>query len=254
METDDLARTLREAGAEVILAHAVEIADPLDGGLALKEAVARLESGSYSWVAFTSANAVDRVVACLEAPGHLGSALLAAVGRQTASALARHGIRADLVGEQQSARGLVTAFARAGSTTCTQGPGATVLYPCAAGARRVLTDGLGAKGWSVERVVAYRSVPAPSPAEPILAQVTGATAIVFASPSAVRAFVAWRTGTPPAPLRLPPVVACIGPVTARAARDVSVEVAVVAPAPSPEALANAIGGALEALRAGVVLE
>ena len=204
-QSPDLARRLAAAGAEVLEVPTIGVVDPADGGTALKEAVARI--ASYQWVVFTSANAVDRVLALIRDARAFGPAQVAAVGPGTADALARAGVVADLVPDRFVAEHLLAAF------PAPAGPSGRVLLPRAAVARDVLPDGLRAQGWEVEVVQAYRTQPVvPSPE--VLAGVSSADAIAFASASSVAAFVdAAGAGA------APPVVACIGPVTARAAQD-----------------------------------
>ncbi len=232
---DDLSEALRAAGARVIALPVVEIADPPDGGAALGEAVAGISR--YRWIVFTSANAVRRLLALVPDARTLGGAGLAAVGPATAAALGEHHLVPDLVAERASAEGLAALFPLA--TT----PGAAVLFPAAAGARKTLPDGLRAKGWAVDEVVAYRTVPAPQPPDALADEVAAAAAVTFASPSAVEAYVRLRTRDGRA-LIVPPVVACIGPVTAAAARAAGLEVTVVAPSASVAALVDALAGAL----------
>ena len=136
----------------------------------------------------------------------LGGAKVAAIGEGTAAALAEHGIAADIVPQRFVAESLVEAFpapARLGE--------APVLLPCAAGARDVLADGLRAKGWRVEVVEAYRTVVSTLD-ESGFGALDDADAITFTSSSTVTGYLELIGAR-----RMPPVVACIGPVTARAA-------------------------------------
>jgi uroporphyrinogen-III synthase len=106
----------------------------------------------------------------------------------------------DLIPDRFVGEGLVEAFGF--------GPGQVLLVQ-AADARPVVADGLTAKGWTVDTVVAYRTVPtAPDPE--LVARCAGADAVTFASSSAVTSFVG-------AGLRVPPRVVCIGPITAQTA-------------------------------------
>jgi uroporphyrinogen III methyltransferase/synthase len=98
-----------------------------------------------------------------------------------------------------------------------------VLIARAAVARDVLPDGLARAGWKVDVVEAYRTGPA-GPHRPALLDAAAAADIVtFTSPSTVERFVE-AVGA----ARAPATVACIGPVTAAAARAAGLEVSVQA--------------------------
>jgi uroporphyrinogen-III synthase len=99
-------------------------------------------------------------------------------------------------------------------------------------------DGLGAKGWTINVVTAYRTRTAePSPAA--LAEAGKADAITFTSSSTVTNFlqVAGLDA-------VPPVVVCIGPVTAASAREAGLSVDVVAEEHTIDGLVEALVGAL----------
>lgn len=226
-----LAGTLTAAGARVIELPAVAIADPEDGGAALADVTDRL--ADYRWVAFTSANAVDRLLSRLPDVRALAGVQLAAVGEATAGALAAYRLVADLVPERSSGQALAEAFRHPDR------PGDRVLFPCAAAARPTLPDGLRAKGWAVDEVVAYRTVPAPAPGAETRRALEHADAVTFSSPSAVEAYLGWRDPDGRA-IRVPPVVACLGPTVAAAARKRGLTVSVESPAPSADAVARAL--------------
>jgi uroporphyrinogen III methyltransferase/synthase len=159
-----------------------------------------------------------------------GSARIAAVGTATAAALARYRLVADLVPTRFVAEALVAQF-----------PAGTgrVLLPRAAVARDVLPDGLRAKGWTVDVVDAYRTLPVPaSPAE--RDAVRTADAVTFTSSSTVSNFVA-AVGLD----AVPPVVACLGPVTAKTAADAGLHVDVVAEQSTLASLVDALTRRLE---------
>ena len=199
-QASGLVERLRAVGAETVEVPTIEIADPDDGGDALRTAAAHVRD--YDWVCFTSPNAVERFFASFHDARAFGDVRVAAVGPGTANALAAAGIVADLVPERSLAEGLVATFPH--------GPG-RVLLPQAAGARPVLADGLTAKGWTVTVAHAYRTVPA-TPSADLLASAAKADAIAFTSASTVTSYLAAAGAT-----AIPPVVACIGPVTATAA-------------------------------------
>jgi uroporphyrinogen-III synthase len=100
--------------------------------------------------------------------------------------------------------------------------GGRVLVAQAEGARDVVAAGLATLGWDVTSVVAYRSVVA-AVAPAAIERARHADAIAFTSASTVERFVA-AAGIDV----VPPVVACIGPVTADAAKALGVPVTVVA--------------------------
>ena len=207
-QASSLVARLRSMGASVIELPTISIIDPADGGAALAAAAATLAGGdgSYDWVVFASANAVDRFCAHLRDARSFGArARVAAVGPGTAAALAAFGVVADLVPPSAVAESLVDALAPAPS-----GSG-RVLIPRAAAGRDVLPDGLRAAGWEVDVVEAYRTVPADVPAA-LLATVAKADAVTFTSSSTVSHFMDAGGGA-----HVPPVVVCIGPVTASTA-------------------------------------
>ena len=227
-----LADRLRRMGAEPVEVPTVEIADPADGGAALRDAAARVRD--FDWVCLTSANAVSRFLACLRDSRAFGTDVrVAAVGPGTAAALAAAGVVADLIPERSLAEGLVDAFPAATGT-------GRALLPQAAGARDVLARGLEAKGWEVEVVQAYRTVPVALSPEAIAAAAK-ADAIAFTSASTVDSFLAAA-----GPDGVPPVVACIGPVTAAAAKAAGLTVDVVATDHTLDGLVAALTTSLSA--------
>ena len=202
---------LRRVGAETLEVATIEVTDPADGGAALRTAAAR--AGDFAWVCLASPNAVERLFACLHDARSLGAARVAAVGPGTAESLAARGVVADLVPPSSLAESLVEAFP--------VGPG-RVLLPQAAAALPVLASGLTAKGWQVHAVEAYRTRPATPPPD-ALAAAAKADAIAFTSSSTVENWLAVA-----GPASTPPVVACIGPVTAATASRLGLQVSVVA--------------------------
>ncbi|HMK97765.1 MAG TPA: uroporphyrinogen-III synthase, partial [Acidimicrobiales bacterium] len=210
----DISKGLRELGARALEVPTIEIAPPSDGGAALQTAARELGRGRYSWVVFSSANAVERFFACVPDARWLGRALVAAVGPATAEALLRVRVVADLVPSDHRAEGLVAAFPAASDAEGNSGERrGAVLLPQAAAARLALRLGLEGLGWQVDVVDAYRTLPLRVRPE-LLARAAQADAICFASPSALDSYLdqAQEVGA-----STPPAVICIGPVTAAAA-------------------------------------
>jgi uroporphyrinogen-III synthase len=203
-QSSALAAMLAEQGARVIEVPTIAIVDAADQGAALNMARARIDT--YDWLVVTSPNGASRLVDALRSVGARDPVdrripRVAVVGPGTADVLGDGGIVVDLVPGRFVGEGLVEAFEA--------GPG-TVLLIQAADARPVVAEGLKAKGWTVDVVVAYRTVPA-VPDRSMARRCTGADAVMFASASAVANFVA-------AGLPVPPHVVCIGPITAESAR------------------------------------
>ncbi len=202
-QASDLRRRLEELGAEAVEVPLIQV-EAIDG-VDLASPVAQAD-----WVVCSSSNAVAALVAQLRDARDFGAARVAAVGPGTAATLATFGVVADLVPDRSVAEGLVEVFprfdARDGAGT------GRVFLPQSAGARPVLADGLRAKGWEVEAVDAYRTVPAPID-DRQRAAIARSDAITFTSSSTVEHFVE-AVGASGAPA----VVVVIGPVTAATAR------------------------------------
>jgi uroporphyrinogen III methyltransferase / synthase len=212
-QASELSAGLAALGATPIEMATIAVAEAGDGGAALREAVARLSS--YDWVVLTSANSVERLFGALTDARALAGVRVAAIGAGTAAALSAHGVAADLVPQGYVGEALVEAFRPLGG-------GGRVLLPRAAVARDVVPDGLREIGFEVDVVEAYRTVrPELSPA--LLASVAAADAVTFTASSTVTGFLELAGLA-----RIPPVVACIGPITAATARQAGVKVDAVA--------------------------
>ena len=216
-------------GARPIELPAIRIAPPDDGGAGLRRGADGIRSGRYAWVVFTSPNAVDRLCSLLPDSRAWGRTGIAAIGPGTAAALAGYRLVADLVPPRFVAEALLDVF----PSPPAGGP-AAVLLPRATVARDVLPDGLAALGWSVDLVEAYRTERAVPPAG-ALDDAAAADAICFTSSSTVTNYLELAGSD-----HIPPVVACIGPVTAATARAAGLAVTV-------EATEHTIDGLVDAL-------
>ncbi len=158
---------------------------------------------------------------------------IAVIGPGTAAALARRGLRADLVPSRFVAESLLEAFPAPGP-----GGPARVLLARAETARDVLPEGLSAIGYEVDVLPVYRTVPAPLDRLMLDRVRAGGTvdAITFTSSSTVANFC-----DAVGPLSAPhPAVISIGPVTSETVRARGLEVDV-------EADPHTIDGVVEAL-------
>lgn len=228
-----LAAALRRVGATV---HEIPLTRIETLDLApLQAAVSRL--AHYDWILLTSVNAVEhlaRVVAERGAESAMATRRLAVVGTATAAACEARGWRAPTVQPEKSqAEGIVDAMAERSDIE-----GAHMLYPAAAGARDVLPDGLRTLGATVDVIPVYRSAADPDGQARIraLAKAGELDLVTVAAPSAVDALL---DALPPEHAsRLP--VACIGPVTARAARAAGFPVKLESTAATMEGWVKAI--------------
>jgi uroporphyrinogen III methyltransferase/synthase len=222
-QASELTTRLAAKGAAVVELASIEIAEPADGGAALRDAVDRL--ATFDWVVLTSANGARRFCAAVGDARRLAGVRVAAIGPGTAAVLSDHFVTADLVPPSYVAESLLDAF--------DPGPG-RVLLPRAAVAREVLPDGLAAKGWEVEVVEAYRTV-TPAPDAATLERVAAADVVAFTASSTVTRFLELAGAG-----RLPRAVAAIGPITASTARDHGLVVDIEAAEHSLDGLVSAI--------------
>jgi uroporphyrinogen-III synthase len=226
----ELADLLERRGAVSILAPAVDIR-PVRSA-ALTRAVAGLAGGEFEWLTLTSAATVD-VLADWMDPVEV-RAHVAVVGEGTAARFTRWaGRAADLMPRIFETEALAAAFpAGTGAVLCLR---ADIAPP---GLERTLA----AKGWSPTRVDAYRTVLArrlPAAARAQLAK-GDVDAITFTSASTVGGFASALAGPPPTTVVGSPKVVCIGPVTARAARDHGFDVHAIADPHTLEGLVHAV--------------
>lgn len=220
---------LEERGAEVVEVPLISIEEPEDEGRERDAMLQRIEQ--FDWVIVTSANGAERVAPFLSAARAAGDTPvlphLAAVGDATARVL---GTTADLVAEPARASVLAGEFPEgAGEVLLVQGD--------------LADDGLevsiAAKGWSVTKVVAYRTVavrPSPEQRGPALA----ADVLLLASGSAAGAwFDAFGSDTPP-------VVVSMGPSTTRTAEQLGISVTATADEQTLEAMIRTAANSIEA--------
>jgi uroporphyrinogen-III synthase len=210
-KTDRLAELLEAAGASVVR---VPLITPqvLAGDAEIGAAVGRLRGTgdpARRWLVLTSETAVTLVTAAA-GPRGLDGIAVAVVGPATAAALSAEGIEATVVASGQEAESLAVELAGMGMD------GAAVLVVAAGGGRQVVAPVLVAGGASVEVLEAYRTVMPEGAAERLRAIFAGAPvdAVTFTSGSTVRHF-ALALPEPPSGC----LAVCIGPLTARAARD-----------------------------------
>ena len=221
---------LSQEGAVAQAVPLITIAPPTDVG-ALDAAVLALFSGEFSWVGFTSVNALaavlDRAAHLAVSPVVPADTRIAAVGPATATAIRAAGLPVDLTpATGGSAALLAEAWPAAHSAE-------SVLLPQSEIAGALLAERLIDKGYDVVTVTAYRTLANPL-AENVAADLAAGAyeAVLLTSPSTARSLA----GTPIADGT---VLGAIGSSTATAAVDAGLTIAYTATDPTDAAL---IGG------------
>ncbi|HEX2488865.1 MAG TPA: uroporphyrinogen-III synthase [Blastocatellia bacterium] len=216
-----MTRALEAIGAEVISCPTIEIKEP-SSWEQLDRALVHLSW--YDWLAFTSVNGVEYFLGRMDALGHgrfeLESHRICAVGRKTAERLEIENIVVDLTPERFTAEDLAREFAeRFGLHQRLYG--SRMLLPASRTTRDVIRPAMEKIGVYVEVVEAYQTVAPAAKGENVarLLRDVGADYIVFTSPSTVANLAAILEADHLAPHLVGTRVACIGPVTAEAARS-----------------------------------
>ncbi|MHB8177517.1 MAG: uroporphyrinogen-III C-methyltransferase [Vulcanimicrobiaceae bacterium] len=236
-QADDFADALLVNGAQPICRPTIAIAPPHDVESS-RRAIQRLSE--YAWVVFSSRNGVDAMFAQLDELKRdaraFGACKAAAIGPATAQALHCHGVRADLVPASYVSEELAQAL-----IAVTQ-PGERILIYRAQEARDALPRLLNEHGREVEVVAGYSSVVRRH--EDFVQRTADADILTFTSAGTVAGFVAnFADASSAAAAAQGKVVACIGPITAAAARDAGLPVTVVAADYTVPGLLAALQGA-----------
>ncbi len=249
----ELIERLEAMGAEAVEAPMIRILPPEDFG-PLDEACAR--AGSFDWIVFTSANAVDAFMErLLDGPTDLralGGVKLCCVGPATAELLAEYALKVDLTPAEYRADAVLRALAELGPLR-----GQKILLPHADIGREVIAEELRKQGADVTEVIAYRTVAvdADREGEPDVYRMLlegSIDAVTFTSASAVRNFVRILGAEPAADLLGSTVVACIGPVTAEAAAQANVSTTIQPSSYTVPALVDAIARYFEQQKAAII--
>ena len=218
-QAGELSERLRALGAEAVEAPTIAI-EPAGDPDRLRTAIASLADGAYDWVVFTSTNAVESTWQHIDELGLdarlFAGVRIAAVGSSTADALAVRGLRADVVPERQTSRGLADALLAAGAK------GDRALLPRADLATDTLTSALTEAGWAADDVEAYRTVPSTALPAGVADRVRAGDidVLAFASSSTARNFVDLMGELPPAAIK----VASIGPATSSTCAELGLRV------------------------------
>lgn len=211
-------------GAEVIELPAIEIAQSPEHRQALETAIAGIPK--YDWLILTSVNGVDLFFDRMQAVGArheiLDGVRIAAIGPETAKAIAGRGCKVAVTASTYTAEGLLDSLRTQPLS------GVRVMLARAEGSRPVLPEGLTKMGASVDEFCTYGAAgPGNIPERAIQRLLAGEVDIAtFASSSTVKNLVAILEGNVE-PLKQTSI-ACIGPVTAATAEELGLNVAITA--------------------------
>jgi uroporphyrinogen III methyltransferase/synthase len=238
-QSEAIARELSARGANSVVLPLVTFAEPEDSA-ALDAAIAQIDQ--FSWIVFTSAQAVRAVV---KRSGELKSVMnrtgghirAAAVGPVSAEAARGAGFSVEYVAETHTGAALAEEMGE-------RLRGAKVLLPRSDRANPDLPPALKLRGAQVTEVIAYRTLRPTEIDQRKLQQIADgeADAILFFSPSAVQHFAELFGSEQLRTLQDKLAIAAVGPVTANALSDSGVIRMVVA----GDTTAAAVVQALEA--------
>ena len=238
-QAPELVDRLAALGAEAIEAPAIRIVPP-DDTRPLDDA--RAAAPSFDWIVFTSANGVDafleRRIARDSRTPDLAGVRICAIGPATAARIARYGLTIDLAPSDHRGEGVGRAL-----TAGRDLHGSRILLPRADIARPLLPEALRAAGADVTEVTAYRTIPVagwPGNAVREMIMQKKIDVTTFTSASAVRSAARSLGAERAVDLLGETVVAAIGPITARAARQFGLETTVMPSTYTAQALAQAL--------------
>jgi uroporphyrinogen III methyltransferase/synthase len=249
-DAEDFQKLLAVYGAVSVEVPTISV-EPPRTPQQMERAVHGLVSGRFQWVVFTSTNAVravrDKFIDYgLDARAFAGLKV-AAIGQPVIDALVEFGVKPDLFpANEHNSEGLLEVWPKFDQLL---DPINRVFLPRADIATETLVEGMQAKGWEVEDIVAFRTVrAAPPPAHTReVIKSGGFDAVLFTSASTVRNLVG-IAGKPHAST----VVAVIGPQTAQAAQEHGLRVDVQAESPNVSILIDALAAHGETLRLAAI--
>ncbi len=223
-QASELVARLEEYGADCLEYSTIHI-EPVEDYRILDAALEEMDT--FSWILFTSLNAITYFFRRLYGTGrdvrHLGGLRIAAVGRTTARALREHGLQADLLPEKFTGEDLGRALIREGVR------GRKILLPRALKALNTLPEMLADHGAEVVIAPVYRNVPPAGPRDELRRRLESGEidVVTFTSSSTVTNFLT-MVGAESAEelhrlLRDVRLVA-IGPVTAETIRKSGLQV------------------------------
>jgi uroporphyrinogen-III synthase len=234
-QADSFASQLEALGA-IPIAFPVIVIEQVEDPTSLDRALAKL--ACYEWIVLTSVNGVEKVWERVNSLG-LDSKFpkhtrVAAIGPKTASALLAHGITPDFVPQEYVAEAIVPGMGDLRDCW--------VLLPRADIARPTLAEAILQAGGIAHEISAYRTTQGIPDKQAIESLKAGVDVLTFTSSSTVVNFerVVREAGLDPLNLPGDPLVACIGPITAKTAEQQGFQVDIVASEYTTKGLCHAI--------------
>jgi uroporphyrinogen III methyltransferase/synthase len=213
----EFSRKLADLGAISVEIPMIRIA-PMPDTAPLDDALQNLER--YDWLILTSVNGVEIVwQRATEVLGHApacSAIKVATVGPATARALIERGVQPAFTPDEFVGQAVAAGMGHLS--------GQRILLPRAEIASPLLPDMLRAQGAEVDAIAAYCTLPAEVHASARSHLDQGVDVLTFSSASAVRNWVA-SFGDNSRPRNC--LIACIGPVTARAAQELDLAADIV---------------------------
>jgi uroporphyrinogen III methyltransferase/synthase len=233
-QAQEFADLLTLQGAEVLYFPAIKIMPPPDFS-ALDEAISNVER--YDTIIFTSVNGVQSFRNRLYQLGYdlriLKGISLCAIGPRTREEIIKSGLLCDFIPSEFRAEGILEELEKRGIA------GKRFLLPRALEAREILPAEIKNKGGRLDVVAGYQTIsPSETDREEIFRK-GPIDMITFASASTVRNFVEGMTSQQMAFLK-ESAIACIGPITAQAARSHNMQVDLISNEYTFPALTEAI--------------
>ncbi|HUL31368.1 MAG TPA: uroporphyrinogen-III synthase [Thermodesulfobacteriota bacterium] len=223
-QSGDFTARLRKLGAEVIEFPTIEMIPPLRWD-AVDQAVDRLNS--YDWIIFTSANGVTFFWQRLSkegGPNRFPSSLrVCAIGPATAGRLREKRTSVHYIPKEYIAESILEGFEKIGIR------GKRILLARAKKARDVLPKGLRKMGGEVDVVEVYRTIKPKGGSKKLKKLLADGKidVITFTSSSTVNHFADLLKKEDLKTLLKNTVTACIGPVTAKTAREWGLKVGIL---------------------------
>jgi uroporphyrinogen III methyltransferase/synthase len=234
-QAENLSEKLRELGATTIELPTIKII-PAENNDTLDEALERLNE--YDWVVFTSVHGVrffmKRMADLNIARSALKQVMLAAIGPATASVCESAVKKPELVPTEFLSSNIADGLGDV--------KGKRILLPRADIASKKLPDLLRKRGALVDEVVAYRTIIPPDLTPDRLTRIFagGVDLITFTSPSTVRNLARVLGFSKLGKFLSTVKVACIGPVTVQATKELGINVDIVSKIHTIDALVEAI--------------